>query len=433
MAKSRNPFEHHHHHHEPGDDHDEVRVEMDPAQKSLADALRVSFGILKIAMLVLLVLYLFSNTFNVKSQEKAVRLRFGKLVGDVLEQGGPYFALPYPIEEVVKIPTTPRAMSIRREFWYELTAADAGRNIDEIAEGKQGPLNPERDGYLVTGDANIVHTQWALTYHVDDPIKYLASVGDAAVADQIVRRAAEEGVVKFVAGLTADEVYKGSGSMSQARALMQQGLDGMQTGLVIDPESISMSSHSVPLPTRSAFQAVLNAESQKGQQVEAAQQERARILGEAAGEAHDKLLTLIEKIEIASEASVVPDELDGLNSQLRQAMADLTIDGLPVGGQVAESINSAATYRTSIVEQVKGDAEMFDQLLKDYRLNPQIVRNRLWQEARQRILGSEEIETFYVGDGQVRLDINRDPKVQREREKRRLKLEEEQRRAGVGR
>lgn len=54
---------------------------LDPAQQSLAEALRVSFGILKVAMLALLVAYAFSGTFSVGSNEVALRLRFGEYVG----------------------------------------------------------------------------------------------------------------------------------------------------------------------------------------------------------------------------------------------------------------------------------------------------------------------------------------------------------------
>ena len=51
---------------------------LDPAQQSLAEALRVSFGILKLAMLGLLIAYAFSGTFSVGSNEVALRLRFGE-------------------------------------------------------------------------------------------------------------------------------------------------------------------------------------------------------------------------------------------------------------------------------------------------------------------------------------------------------------------
>ena len=70
------------------------------------------------------------------------------------------------------------------------------------------------------------------------------------------------------------------------------------------------------------------------------------------------------------------------------------------------------------------DAEYFSSLLPEYRRNPRIVRSRLWQDAKERIL-TGDIETMYLPRGQVYLDLNRDPKVQQDRERKRL-IEEEQ-------
>lgn len=136
-----------------------MNAPIDPAQQSLADALRVSFTILKLIMLVLVVFYLGSNIFNVPTQNTAVRLRFGEVVSDPLPPGGPHFAMPYPIEQVINIRTSPQTLSLSRQFWFEVTDADAGKTASELADSKQGPLNPERDGYLITGDSNIVHTK----------------------------------------------------------------------------------------------------------------------------------------------------------------------------------------------------------------------------------------------------------------------------------
>jgi len=54
---------------------------LDPANQSLADALRMSFRILKLLMLVLVVLYFLSGWFSVKPGENGVILRFGRVLG----------------------------------------------------------------------------------------------------------------------------------------------------------------------------------------------------------------------------------------------------------------------------------------------------------------------------------------------------------------
>ena len=63
-------------------DRDPSRQEepLNAANQSLADALRASFGILKVIMMVLVVLYLFSNVRCIEGHEPALVLRLGRLL-----------------------------------------------------------------------------------------------------------------------------------------------------------------------------------------------------------------------------------------------------------------------------------------------------------------------------------------------------------------
>src|SRR5437867_11984961 len=79
----------------------------DAGAQALSEALRSSFAILKIIMIGLVVLFLFSGFFTVGTQEKAIILRFGVPVGGgdgQLLSPGPHWAFPPPIDEIVKIP-----------------------------------------------------------------------------------------------------------------------------------------------------------------------------------------------------------------------------------------------------------------------------------------------------------------------------------------
>ncbi|MFP3344956.1 hypothetical protein R0J87_20990, partial [Halomonas sp. SIMBA_159] len=58
--------------------------------------------------------------------------------------------------------------------------------------------------------------------------------------------------------------------------------------------------------------------------------------------------------------------------------------------------------------------------------NPRIVKSRLWQDTREAIFTSPDVETFYAMPGDLRLDMNRDPEVMRAREERALQAEQEQ-------
>jgi membrane protease subunit HflK len=110
---------------------------------------------------VLCVLLMFSGVYKVESDEVAVILRFGRLAGanpaERIKRPGLHFAFPHVIDEVVKV----QAGKIRQST---VTAHySRGSYID-------GDLN--RNGYLITGDSNIILLEAAVKYRIDDPIAY---------------------------------------------------------------------------------------------------------------------------------------------------------------------------------------------------------------------------------------------------------------------
>jgi len=398
---------------------------FDPAAQSLADALQFCFSVLKVVMVVLVVVYLFSNFFNVKTQQTAVKLRFGQIVDSKLPSGGPYLTWPYPIGEVIKVDISPRELTVNKAFWYEFDPkTDGGKTNDELSESKMGPLNPEKDGSLITGDANIVHTQWSLTYVVDNPADYLENVGDdVELSHRLMTVVAEQAIVHNVAQLSADELLKGVTNARSIKTMMQKNLNELKTGLKV--EQVSILRMTVPLSTRAAFQAVLNAENEKAREIESAQELRVNILSSAAGEAHGDLLKLVEQYENAIDNETQGAQLAKINARLEFVLDSLKIDGMPISGEVAGIINDAQVYRTSVVEKVQAEAQKVGQLYDQYKANPRIITQRLIQDARRAILSSDMNETFYVTqDGQQYIELNRDPSVKRERERRRLQLEQ---------
>jgi len=93
---------------------------------------------------------------------------------------------------------------------------------------------------------------------------------------------------------------------------------------------------------------------------------------------------------------------------------------VPIGGEVAQAINGAKTYRTQVVERVKADAETFARLLPQYEKTPRIILSRLWEDAREQIL-TGDVETFYTVPGQLQLQLNRDPEIQKMKQREQLK------------
>lgn len=65
--------------------------------------------------------------------------------------------------------TRPQSLVLDREFWYDTADRDRGRTQAEIRRERSGLLDPTRDGSLLTGDLNIVHTRWTVTYRLPTP------------------------------------------------------------------------------------------------------------------------------------------------------------------------------------------------------------------------------------------------------------------------
>jgi modulator of FtsH protease HflK len=421
--KIKNPFihshddgcEHGHHDHEPFEP-------TDPAQKSLADAMRVSFMILKAIMFLMLVFYACTGIFTVEPQQKVVRLQFGKIIGEgdgkVYEQGW-YVGWPYPIEEKVEVPTTQRSVALRKAFWYEAGQTDGSGQV------RGGPLNPEKDGSLLTGDANIVHGRFEVYYTINDVISFVENVGmprpgDMSAADTLVTNVAEQGIVYAAAQVNADDFIKGVLNRSAATKRMQSVLDSMGAGIRI--ESLVVADSEAPLLVKPAYNLVTNAESERGQKLSAARQQRTNLLNEAAGEAHGPLFKLVQEYELAQSAgdTETAEQLaDVIDTAFDQLRLPPELGGTQIGGEASRLISEANTYRTETVEKVKSEANSFRTLLEKYREAPQLFASREREQAREAIF-TGDVETIYNNGGQFYLEINTDPSLAREREQKRL-------------
>lgn len=180
-----NDHEHHDHDHGHGHSHDAPEM-RDAGSQALAEALSSSFKIVQIVMVLMGVAFIFSGFFQVGPQEKAIILRFGKPVGEgekMLLGAGLHWSLPYPIDEVVRIPITQIQTVTSDNGWYYETPEEELSGADS---SYAAPINPAIDGYVLTADTNIVHTRIILSYHVTDPIKYVFNFQNASNAVQDV-------------------------------------------------------------------------------------------------------------------------------------------------------------------------------------------------------------------------------------------------------
>lgn len=384
--------------------------ELDAGSKSLSDALRISFVVLKIVMVVLVVLFFSSGVFTVGPDERAMVLRFGKIRGDTTEKRilapGLHWAIPYPVEEVIKFPgrNTVERLPIDN-FWY-----------NESQESASQSLNPVTDGYCITrndtvadlkggDDYNIVHSKWLLTYKISDCEMFLKNVYvEPAPAGQnyidviaesvspFLKALASDAIVATMVQFSIDEAIKSDADISRnAEKLLQAKLDSINSG--IDVDSMQITQIVWPRQVDDAFVASIKTSN-----------EADKVVREARGYSESKI-----------------NEAGGVD--IAKAIADPNISEKDLeyywanaSGQVRQTVSEAKAYRTGVVESAKANADYLAKLLPEYRKRPKLVIARIYQDAMEEVLSNTQ-ETIItqpssdVKSSEFRVLVNRDPAI----------------------
>lgn len=396
----------------------------DQAYKFLADALRASFTLLKIIIVVLLALFLFSGFQTVGPYEKALVLTFGKISGEgerrILEPGLRW-VWPYPIQEIVRIPVEKKINLALESLWYYERAEDK-------LKGRQsfGPtLNPLVDGYSLTrgerqkngenqSDYNIVHTKWQLTYQITNPEFFFKNAYvdfEDIEAGQNYSDVIEENITPMLKALfadaavstlvnyTIDDVLFGqiSSITDHVKTTLQDKLSRIESGITV--VSIQLNSQAPPRQVADAFWASVQAANLKETLIKEAQAYYDKSLNETAGSVAEELLGVLE------DGNVTPKQLDKLWPQL--------------AGKAQDIIAKAEAYRTRVVEDAKANAEYFSSLLPEYRKSPKLVVQKIWQDAVQQVLDEADEKIVMQPTGnekEIRVTISRDPAIKQKQE-----------------
>jgi membrane protease subunit HflK len=154
----------------------------DAGSQALSDALRSSFFIVKIIMIVLVLAFLSSGFFTVGPQERAILLRLGKPVGEgeqALLMPGPHWALPKPIDSIERIPFN-LVQEAQSSVGWMLTPEERRQGAAPPQSGANS-LDPASASYALTADTNIIYVVAVLHYRITDPIRFHFGFSDAAV------------------------------------------------------------------------------------------------------------------------------------------------------------------------------------------------------------------------------------------------------------
>ena len=347
---------------------------VDSGSQALAEALRSSFAIVKVVMVVLLAVFVFSGFFTVGPQEKAIILRFGKPVGEAnkaLLDAGAHWAFPYPIDEVIKIPITEIQQVKSTTGWFFLTPV-------QEAAGEEPPagasLNPSADGYAITADGNIIHLKGTLSYRIEDPVRCV--FGFAKEANEayglngisnVVQDALNNALLRTAAEFKVDDILTRDriGFQEAVRRRVTRFIETQQIGVVVEQCAVQ------PRPPRQLDEAFRN--------VVRADQNRSKALEQARSDEH-KTLT--------------------------RASAD-----------ASSIINIAESDRTRTVKDAAGDAALFRGLIARYESNPELFVNQRLIETAGRVLTNLQDKIYLPtsADGkpiELRLLLNREPPKQ---------------------
>lgn len=236
---------------------------------ALAQAMHLTFRILRTVVALAFITYLArSSAFVVRQHELAYVLRFGKATGHA-RGPGLYFAFPYPIDHIVRI-AAERVHTVHSNTF--LPAKHTGRNSYSTA------LVPGRDGYLLTGDANILHADWVLRYTVEDPAVYAFGI---RTIDRLLLNELDRAVIQNGSGFGVDAALRTE--VETFRNSVQTVLSARirELGLGVRLQRVDLLAIAPPVQVRDAFDDVVNAEQERSETISAAKTYAARTHNEA--------------------------------------------------------------------------------------------------------------------------------------------------------
>ncbi|MBR2344193.1 MAG: hypothetical protein IKA71_00205 [Lentisphaeria bacterium] len=330
----------------------------DAGLKSLARSLQLAFLFLLLGIIGTLI-YFFSGAgyFSVEPQQAVIVTRFGKIIG-TYTSGGHWF-LPYPVNQFIRVQTSQQLLDI--DF-----AASTTGNPDGDA------LEPGRDNYLLTGDANIVHTSWTVAYRVANPEKYYISLltpqfpveNGKITPDDVFTDAdnmqSTRGPVTYLRNRFRDAVimvssssrigsilYAGQAAFSEAvQSKFSALVSADDCGIVI--ENVALNRIYPPGKTKAAFD-----------EVTAASNTRSTLRNEAAA----------YRVEVENEAK----------------------------SSAAAIIADAETYKMRVIAKTEAEKTYFLRILEQYKRSPETVTMALYTDMLNDIAVELQGDKFLLG------------------------------------
>ena len=378
-----------------------LREAMDPANRSLADALQMSFRVLQIVIVVLLVLFFFSGFKTVGPTQSGVATVWGRIVDRTGLDPGLQMNWPPPIGEFVLFESDGRTVTDQGVFLPMSLMAEGMERSLESANNRD-ELLPGEDGSFLTDGGELAHVYVQAKYSIDNPVHYLKTIPDA-MAGAVVRVSIQRAVVHVGASHKLQELQDDF-SNEEIQELVadsaQSVLDGFDSGIKIT--SVTLINEVIPplfikKISGNFSQAKQSAESRK----ELARKDAQDMLITAAGESYRDLEQLMASYE-ESWTQGKPDADEKL------AKMNAFFDSKQIAGEAARSISTANRFKSRIDQTLGREARRFAGLLPSYRKHPELVIAEKWLAAYGTVMDRPDAEIMYVprGLGSMGIDIS---------------------------
>lgn len=236
------------------------------AARALSNVLKTLFAVLRLSLVGLVILYLFSGIFTVEPDENAFILRFGAVVDGsagkrIFESGQWHWSWPHPIDKVIRIPVKKTETVETDQFWHR-QSPNTGQPTDVADTWISGKLIPGNVGYLITGDENIIHTRWSLNYTIADPIQYYTV---SVNPEDAVRHVFEKAILAEVAVTTINDILYVGAENVRDRVFTRTTALLADLGIGVAIKNITLDAKEPPRSTLPHFRRSTEAEQQKSE------------------------------------------------------------------------------------------------------------------------------------------------------------------------
>jgi membrane protease subunit HflC len=282
------------------------------------------------ALLVGIVLLLWTSLFTVPSDSVAVVQRFGRYVEVV--PAGLHVRLPLGIDTATIVPVK---RQLKQEFGFTTPGAS-----DPYQGGRDGRRETKRETEMVTGDLNAALVEWVVQYRISDPVKFLFEVREPS---ETLRYVSESVMREVVGDRTVDEVITIGRQEIESEALFKMQALSSKYAMGVSIDQVQLKNINPPEPVQESFN-----------EVNQAQQEKEKLINEARRD-YNKVIPLAE-------------------------------------GEKDQRIREADGYRLKRINEAEGDTTRFTALLVEYTKAPEVTRRRVYMETLQSVLPEHTLQ-----------------------------------------